>query len=166
MQQSGSHSNLPELNSLGSEPCSLHTSNLSLRFEPKRQPVRRGLSFANYSVLYLEPRTNVTIECPQDKPFMPLHLYSNVNSQYTIIDRLATLTIIGCDVSTLPTQEDAATGPAPPMYSDDFFGESYGTLVLKKSRFLMSSAVCFFLGIKLLFYAHFLLLEKFIHSKS
>lgn len=74
-------------------------------------------------------------------PLMHLGLYSAVSNDHAVIDRLGKLTIIGCDVSTLPSLADAATGPAPPLYSKGFFLSSFGTLELRNSRFLVTSAV-------------------------
>lgn len=51
------------------------------------------------------------------------------------------LTVIGCDVLTVPSRDTAAAGPPPPEWSANYFGSSSGTIRLEDCRMLMPSEV-------------------------
>lgn len=77
--------------------------------------------------------------CP---PRMPINLYSN-NGTF-VVAAGASLTFVGCDVQTVASRSDAATGPLAPSHMDAYLGDNRGaTLRFKNSRLLVPSEVCY-----------------------
>lgn len=70
---------------------------------------------------------------------LELNLHS-INGPPTVASG-AHLTVSGCDVVTVSSRQDAASGPLAPEWSSEYFGTSTGTIRLENSRMLMPAEV-------------------------
>jgi hypothetical protein len=99
---------------------------------------RIGVSFASSNQFLISDGLNVTITCKE-----PLVLSLHSKSGGPMVDAGAKLTIKDCDVVTVASRDVAASAPAPPEWSSDYFGKSSGTIRLEDSRMMMPAEVRF-----------------------